>query len=73
MKDKALEEDIAERIIEKLDLVDAAMGKGGNNRLAKQLSRFELSLDAPNVDEMTQHRLQKLNTTLKEIAKGLNK
>ena len=73
MKDKALEEDTAERIIEKLDLVDAAMGKGGNNRLAKQLSRFELSVDAPNVDAMTQHRLQKLNTILKEIAKGLSK
>ena len=73
MKDKALEEDTAERIIEKLDLVDAAMEKGGNNRLARQLSRFELSLDAPNVDAMTQHRLQKLNTTLKEIAEGLSK
>jgi hypothetical protein len=73
MKDKALEEDTAERIIERLDLVDAAMEKGGNNRLARQLSRFELSLDAPNVDPMTQHRLQKLNTTLKEIAEGLSK
>ena len=49
------------------------MEKGGNNRLARQLSRFELSLDAPNVDAMTQHRLQKLNTTLKEIAEGLSK
>ena len=73
MKDKALEEDTVERIIERLDLVDAAMEKGGNNRLARQLSRFKLSLDAPNVDAMTQHRLQKLNTTLKEIAEGLSK
>ena len=73
MKDKALEEDTVERIIERLDLVDAALEKGGNNRLARQLSRFELSLDAPYVDAMTKLRLQKLNTTLKEIAEGLSK
>ena len=73
MKDKALEEDTAENIIKKLDLVDVAMKKGGNNRLARQINRFELSLDAPNVNTMTQRRLEKLSATLKEIAEGLSK
>ncbi|SVA84242.1 uncharacterized protein METZ01_LOCUS137096, partial [marine metagenome] len=33
LKDKVLEEDTAQSIIERLDLVDVAMEKGGNNRL----------------------------------------
>ena len=73
LKDKALEEDKAQSIIERLDLVDVAMEKGGNNRLARQINRLELSVDALNVNAMTQHRLEKLNATLKEIAEGLNK
>ncbi len=73
LKDKALEEDAAQRIIERLDLVDVAMEKGGNNRLARQINRLELSVDALNVNAMTQHRLEKLNATLKEIAEGLSK
>jgi len=73
LKDKALEEDTAQSIIERLDLVDVAMEKGGNNRLARQINRLELSVDALNVNAMTQHRLEKLNATLKEIAEGLSK
>ena len=73
MKDKALEENIAESIIERLGLVDVAMEKGGNNRLARQIKRYELSVDARSVDAMTQYRLEKLDATLKEIAKGLSK
>ena len=73
LKDKALEEDTAKSIIERLDLVDVAMEKGGNNRLARQINRLELSVDALNVNAMTQHRLEKLNATLKEIAEGLSK
>ena len=73
LKDKALEEDTAQNIIERLDLVDVAMEKGGNNRLARQINRLELSVDALNVNAMTQHRLEKLNATLKEIAEGLSR
>ena len=73
LKDKALEEDTAQSIIERLDLVDVAMEKGGNNRLARQINRLELSVDALNVNAMTQHRLEKLNATLKEIAEGLSR
>ena len=73
LKDKVLEEDTAQSIIERLDLVDVAMEKGGNNRLARQINRLELSVDALNVNAMTQHRVEKLNATLKEIAEGLSK
>jgi len=73
LKDKVLEEDTAQSIIERLDLVDVAMEKGGNNRLARQINRLELSVDALNVNAMTQHRLEKLNATLKEIAEGLSR
>jgi len=73
LKDKALEEDTAQSIIERLDLVDVAMEKGGNNRLARQINRLELSVDALNINAMTQHRVEKLNATLKEIAEGLSK
>ena len=73
LKDKALEEDTAQSIIERLDLVDVAMEKGGNNRLARQINRLELSVDALNVNAMTEHRLVRLNATLKEIAEGLSR
>ena len=73
LKDKVLEEDTAQSIIERLDLVDVAMEKGGNNRLARQINRLELSVDILNVNAITQHRLEKLNATLKEIAEGLSK
>lgn len=73
LKDKALEEDTAQSIIKRLDLVDVAMEKGGNNRLARQINRLELSVDALNVNAMTQHRLERLNATLKEIAEGLSR
>ena len=73
LKDKVLEEDTAQSIIERLDLVDVAMEKGGNNRLARQINRLELSVDVLKVNAMTQHRLEKLNATLKEIAEGLSK
>ena len=73
MRDKAIEEDIAKSIIERLDRVVLAMEKGGNNRLARQINRFELSLDAPNVDAKTQYRLEKLDAILKEISEGLSK
>jgi len=73
LKDKVLEEDTAQSIIERLDLVDVAMEKGGNNRLARQINRLELSVDTLKVNAMTQHRLEKLNATLKEIAEGLSK
>ena len=73
LKDKVLEEDTAQSIIERLDLVDVAMEKGGNNRLARQINRLELSVDVLNVNAITQHRLEKLNATLKEIAEGLSK
>lgn len=73
LKDKVLEEDTAQSIIERLDLVDIAMEKGGNNRLARQINRLELSVDVLNVNAITQHRLEKLNATLKEIAEGLSK
>ena len=49
------------------------MNKGGNNRLARQINSFVISLNSQNVDAIAQHRLKKLDVILKEIAEGLNK
>ena len=73
MRDKAIEKDMANSIIEKLDRVVLAMEKGGNNRLARQISRFELFLDASNENTKSQYRLEKLDAILKEISEGLSK
>ena len=73
MRDKVLKEDTAKSIVERLDLVDAAMDRGGDNRLARQIYRFQLPLEDLDVESMTQHRLEKLDVALKDIAEGLSR
>jgi len=73
MRDEVLEEDMVDAILERLDRVAAAMEKGGSNRLARQINRLQLPLEDLDVDSMTQHRLEKLDGTLKNIAEGLSR
>jgi hypothetical protein len=49
------------------------MEGGGSNRLSRQINRLQLPLEDLDVDSMTQHRLEKLDATLKNIAKGLSR
>ena len=46
---------------------------GSNNRLAKQINSLQLPLEDLKIDLMTRHRLKKLDSTLKNIAEGLNR
>ena len=71
LRDDAISEDTAERIGDMLDQVTLAMDSGGDNRLARQITSYRLSAKGSNVDELTLHRLEKLNATLKGIAAGL--
>ena len=73
MRDKVLEEDTTKIILERLEQVDAAMKRGGSNRLAKQINSLQLPLEDLKIDLMTRHRLKKLDSTLKNIAEGLNR
>ena len=74
MRDEVLEEDTTKIILERLEQVDAAMKRGGsNNRLAKQINSLQLPLEDLKIDLMTRHRLKKLDSTLKNIAEGLNR
>ena len=73
MRDEVLEEDMVDAILERLDRVAAAMEKGGSNRLARQTNRLQLPLEDLDVDSMTQHRLEKLDGTLKNIAEDLSR
>ncbi len=70
MRDDAISEDAAERIGDMLDQVTLAMENGGDNRLARQINSYRLSAKGSNV-ALTQHRLEKLDATLKGIAAGL--
>jgi len=70
MRDDAISEDAAERIGDMLDQVTLAMQNGGDNRLARQINSYRLSAKGSNV-ALTQHRLEKLDATLKGIAAGL--
>ena len=71
LRDNAIAEDAAESIGNMLDQVTQAMENGGDNRLARQINSYRLSAKGSNVDELTRHRLEKLNATLKGIAAGL--
>ena len=71
LRDNAIAEDAAESIGDMLDQVTQAMENGGDNRLARQINSYRLSAKGSNVDELTRHRLEKLNATLKGIAAGL--
>ncbi len=71
LRNKAISEDAAERISDMLDQVKQAMDNGGDNRLARQINNYRLSVKGANVDALTQHRLEKLHTTLKGIAASL--
>jgi hypothetical protein len=71
LRNKAISEDAAERIVNMLDQVKQAMDNGGNNRLARQINNYRLSAKEANIDALTQHRLEKLHNNLKGIAAGL--
>jgi len=71
LRDNAIAEDAAESIGDMLDQVTQAMENGGDNRLARQINSYRLSVKGSNVDELTRHRLEKLHATLKGIAAGL--
>ena len=73
MRDEVLEEDTTKMILERLDQVDAAMERGGSNLLANQINNLRLPLEDLNIDLITRHRLNKLDSTLKNIAEGLNR
>ncbi len=73
LRDKAIDEDTADQIIEKLDQVKIEMEMGGNNRLARQINRFSLSAEGLNADVQTKNRLERLNATLKGISESLRK
>jgi len=70
-RNKAISEDAAERIDDMLDQVKQAMENGGDNKLARQINNYRLLANRANVDALTQHRLEKLHTTLKGIAASL--
>ena len=71
LRNKAISEDAAERIGEMLEQVKHAMDNGGDNRLARRISNYRLSVKGATLDALTQHRLEKLDTTLKGIAADL--
>ena len=68
-----LEDKTIENIVKILDRVSSAMKRGGNNRLSKQIERIKLNIDDPKFKGATKHRIQKLNSTLKEIAQKLKR
>jgi hypothetical protein len=71
LRDKAIDTDTADQIIEKLDQVKIEMEMGGNNRLARQINRFSLSAEGLNADVQTKNRFERLDATLKGISEGL--
>ncbi|MCS5659716.1 MAG: DUF305 domain-containing protein, partial [Dehalococcoidia bacterium] len=73
LRDKAIDEDTADQIIEKLDQVKIEMEMGGNNRLARQINRFSLSAEGLNADVQTKNRFERLDATLKGISADLRK
>ena len=72
-RDEAIDEKTVQQIIEKLDQVKNDMEMGGNNRLARQISRFSLSAEGLNADAKTKSRLERLDATLKGISADLRK
>ena len=72
-RDKILEDKTIENIIKILDRVDSAMKRGGNNRLSRQIEKIELNMDDPKFNGTTKNRIQKLNSTLKDIAQKLKR
>jgi len=71
LRDKAIDTDTADQIIEKLDQVKIEMEMGGNNRLARQINRFSLSAEGLNADVQTKNRFERLDATLKGISESL--
>jgi len=71
LRNNAISEDAAERIGEMLGQVKKAIDKGGDNRLARQINNYRLSAKGASLDALSRHRLEKLHTTLKEIAASL--
>ena len=72
-RDNILEEKTIDNITKILGRVDSAMKRGGNNRLSRQIERIELTMDDPKFNGATKYRIQKLNSTLKDIAQKLKR
>ena len=72
-RDNILEGKTIDNITKILDRVDSAMKRGGNNRLSRQIERIELNMDDPKFNGTTKYRIQKLNSTLQDIAQKLKR
>ena len=72
-RENVIEERAAQNIVKKLSQVNSALKKGGNKRLANQISNLDLSLKVRNIDGLSKKRLNKLDAILKEIAKNLGR
>ena len=72
-RDNILEDKTIDNITKILDRVDSAMKRGGNNRLSRQIERIELNMDDPKFNGTTKYRIQKLNSTLNDIAQKLKR
>jgi len=72
LRDKAIAKDTAEHIGNMLNQVMHAMDNGDNEELARQIDTSRLSFEGSDVDALTRRRLEKLDTTLKEIAASLS-
>ena len=72
-RDNILEEKTIDNITKILGRVDSAMKRGGNNRLSRQIERIELTMDDPKFNGVTKYRIQKLNSTLRDIAQKLKR
>jgi uncharacterized protein (DUF305 family) len=72
LRDNAIAKDTAEHIGNMLNQVLHAMDNGDNEELARQINNSRLSFEGSDVDTLTRRRLEKLDTTLKEIAASLS-
>ena len=72
-RDNILENKTIDNITKILGRVDSAMKRGGNNRLSRQIEKIELNMDDPKFNGTTKNRIQKLNSTLKDIAQKLKR
>lgn len=72
LRDNAIAKDTAEHIGNMLNQVMHAMDNGDNEELARQINNSRLSFKKSEVDTLTRRRLEKLDTTLKEIAASLS-
>ena len=70
---QVLKKDTADLLAEMLGRVEAALERGGDKQLSRQLRQFNLSSDVTSGAAEARDRLKRLDDTLKEIAKVLNR